>query len=72
MDVQIDGEGLRAIRILAGWSVARFAQEIGIAPSHVSNIEAGRRQASPEVVKRMADTLGVPTSTLLKPKAIAS
>lgn len=68
--MQVDAEAVQAIRFLAGWSPSRFATEIGITPSHLSNIESGRRQASPEVIKRMADVLGVPVTALVKPREV--
>ena len=45
--------------------MTRFAQACEIATGHLSNIEAGRRQASPEVIKRMAAVLDVPLMALI-------
>lgn len=61
----INPEALRGLRLKDGYSVAGFAREIGIVPSHLSNIEAGRRGCSPAIVKRMAEVLAVPISALL-------
>lgn len=63
--MKINPESLRALRERSGWSVTRFAQACGIATGHLSNIEAGRRQASPEVIKRMAEVLDLPLQCLI-------
>lgn len=63
--MKVNPEALRALRLKDGYSIAAFAREIGIAPSHLSNIEAGRRGCSPATVKRMATVLAVPISALL-------
>ena len=65
---------LRALRTSLGWSVTKFAQAAETTPSHISNIEAGRRQASDALIVRMAQTLGVPTAALItnyKPEQVA-
>lgn len=71
--MRVNPEALRALRLKDGYSVADFAREIGVAPSHLSNIEAGRRGCSPATVKRMATVLAVPLSALLwrEPEAVA-
>lgn len=72
--VKINPESLRAIRTRSGWSVGRFAAAVGIGSSHLSNIEAGRRQASPEVITEMARVLDVPVMALISarvPEAVA-
>lgn len=62
---RVNPEALRALRIKDGYSVAAFAREIGIVPSHLSNVESGRRGLSPATTKRAAQVLGVPISALL-------
>lgn len=62
---KINPEALRAMRLLAGYSVAAFAAQLGTTPGHISNIEAGRRGASPALAKQMADVLRVPVAALL-------
>lgn len=58
------GEVLRALRIKDGYSIAAFAAAVETVPSHISNIEAGRRGANPALTKRMAMVLNVPMSVL--------
>lgn len=65
MKPKVNPQAVRALRIKDGWSLAAFAREVGITPSHLSNIEAGRRGCSPAALKRMADALVVPMSALL-------
>lgn len=38
---------------------------VGTKHSHISNIEAGRRQASPELIVRMSEVLDVPVMALI-------
>lgn len=62
---KVNPETLRAMRVLAGFSVAAFATELATTPGHISNIEAGRRGASPALIKQMAAVLKVPVAALL-------
>lgn len=67
--MQINGEALKAIRTRSGWSVGKFASAVGTKHSHISNIEAARRQASPELIRRMAEVLDVPVMALISTRA---
>lgn len=57
--MQINPAALRAIRERSGVSVTSLATSVGIKQSHLSNIEAGRRNASDEVITKMATALKV-------------
>lgn len=61
----INPAALRVIRERSGMSVTRLAQEAGIKQSHLSNIEAGRRKASPELVVALARALKVELPAIL-------
>jgi transcriptional regulator with XRE-family HTH domain len=63
--VKINHEALRALRERSGYTISAFASEAGIDRSHLSNIEAGRRQASPSAITRMAEVLKVPVTALI-------
>lgn len=63
--MQLNPYSLRAIREALGWSVSKFATASETVPGHISNIEAGRRGASPELIRRMARVLGVPVAALV-------
>lgn len=63
--MKVNGQSLRVIRERSGWSPSRFAVKVQTTPGHLSNIEAGRRQASPELLARMAKVLDVPLMALI-------
>jgi transcriptional regulator with XRE-family HTH domain len=63
--MHLNPHSLRAIREALGWSVSKFATAVETVPGHVSNIEAGRRNASPALVRRMARVLGVPVAAIV-------
>jgi transcriptional regulator with XRE-family HTH domain len=72
--MHLNPHSLRAIREALGWSVSKFATANETVPGHISNIEAGRRGASPELIRRMARTLNVPVAaitTAYEPEEIA-
>lgn len=48
----------------AGWTQARLAAAIGVAPSHMSEIEAGTRNAPPHLLNKLADALNCPRTML--------
>jgi transcriptional regulator with XRE-family HTH domain len=56
---------LRVIRQRSGLSISVLASQAGISQPHLSNIESGRRQASPAVVRRLAAALKVPVVALV-------
>lgn len=47
-----------------GWSAVRFAGVVGISRFYLCNIEAGRRNGTPELLQDMAEVLGVPVSEI--------
>lgn len=63
--MEINGEALRVIRMRSGWSVTKLADAVDVTPGHISNLEAGRRQASPGLIRLLADTLDVPLAALI-------
>jgi transcriptional regulator with XRE-family HTH domain len=61
------GKGIsiaRATRVVNQQTLANVAGPAGITPSHLSRIERGLREISPEVMKRLAATLKVPPEKL--------
>lgn len=62
--VKVNPDALRALIEKDGHTVSSFAQKVGMERSHLSNVLAGRRGASPAVVKAMAATLNVPMSAI--------
>lgn len=68
------GATVRALRVAYGWRATKFAVALGISHSYLANIEAGRRQLTPELARRTADTLGVPLAAIttgVDPKVVA-
>jgi DNA-binding XRE family transcriptional regulator len=63
--VQLNRHALRAIRERSGLSRTALAQRAGISQPHLSNLELGRRQASEQVVVRLAAALAVPVPALV-------
>lgn len=57
--MEINRHSLRAIRELKGITVSALAAQAGIKQAHLSNVELGYRRASDEVIKALADSLGV-------------
>ena len=64
MQVLINREALRAIRVKDGQSMAQLARGAGISRQYLNDIEKGRRGASPDVRRRLAAALNVPTSAV--------
>jgi transcriptional regulator with XRE-family HTH domain len=63
--MEINPAALRVIRQRSGMTVTSCAAAAGIKQSHLSNIEAGRRKASPEVIIALADALRVELPAIL-------
>ena len=61
----LNRHALRAIRQRSGFTVSALADLSGVSQPHLSNIEAGRRRASPEAVAALAAALSVPLPALL-------
>ncbi len=59
-----NGAAIRALREAHGWQAKKFAAAVGISRGYLCNVEARRRQVSPEVLRKMADVLGVPLAAL--------
>lgn len=47
------GRALKVERVAAGLSLGRVAHAIGVSAGHLSHIEAGRRNASSDLVERI-------------------
>lgn len=71
-DMRINGPALRVIRERSGMTITRLAEATGIDRSHLSHIEAGRVQASPENVLTIARALKVELPAILAEAAEAA
>lgn len=59
------GAEIKRLRLAAKKGAGEFADEVGISPQHLNNIEAGRMKASPPVYKLIAHLLSVDVNELL-------
>jgi transcriptional regulator with XRE-family HTH domain len=60
------GTKLRVLRQRAGWGQTELARKLGLKRrGYISNLEAGRKAPSPELVVQIADLFGVTTDYLL-------
>lgn len=58
------GATIKALRLAYGWQSGKFAVAVGTTHGHLSNIESGRKAATPEKLRKVADVLGVPLAAL--------
>lgn len=63
---QINPIALAVIRVLAGYSQAELSRQSNVSQSHISGLESGDKVASPLMLRKLADALGVPAAALLK------
>lgn len=61
----INGDALRVIRERSGLSGQALADLAQTSRPHLSHIEAGRKQPSPELARRLAEALKVPLVAIL-------
>lgn len=64
--VEIHEYALRTIRERSGMSVTLLAERAGIKQAHLSNIEAGRRKASEELIVALASALKCDLPSILR------
>lgn len=65
--VAINGEALKAFRIMRGLSRQELAERAKpVSYSHVANLETEEKVASPELVHRLALALDVPAAALVR------
>ncbi|WP_102157661.1 helix-turn-helix domain-containing protein [Zhihengliuella halotolerans] len=60
---------LRVLRERDGHTLTSLAREAGISLSYLSDMENGRRWPNPRMTKKLADSLHVPYSVLVKPRS---
>jgi transcriptional regulator with XRE-family HTH domain len=63
--MHVNRHALRVIRERSGLSVSALSRLSGISQPHLSNIELGKRHASPDAITRLAQALQVPLLALL-------
>lgn len=69
--LQINGSAVKALREAHGWRSSKFATACEISHGYLSNIESGRRSVvGPDVLRRIADVLGVPLAAITSHRSI--
>lgn len=58
---------VESMLIKLGWGRSDLAAEMGVTPSHITQVLGGHRGVGLETIDKMADALGVQASDLLKP-----
>ena len=58
-------EALRLIRVFHDMKQKELAEKLGISNSHLSEIEAGKKQPSIELINRYSSEFGIPSSSIL-------
>jgi transcriptional regulator with XRE-family HTH domain len=58
------GQRIRARRLELAITLRELARRVGVSAPYLTDLEAGRRHPSPEVLGRMAEALGLPASEL--------
>lgn len=58
------GATIRALREAHGLNITELATAIGKSRAYLSNIEAGRKEASPVVCRSIADFLAIPLAAI--------
>lgn len=61
-----NGTAIRCFRVKQGDKPGEFASKAGIAYSTLDNLEKERKEASVEVLYRIADALGVPPQAIVR------
>jgi len=64
---RINGATVRALREALQVPGGEFAGRIQISHAYLTNVEAGRKQPSAAVIRRIADELGVPLAAITYP-----
>lgn len=58
------GATIRALRRAHGLQITELARAVNISRPYLSNIEKGRKKATPALCISIAETLGVPTAAI--------
>jgi transcriptional regulator with XRE-family HTH domain len=66
--VRINPQALRTIRRDRDVRLVDLARAVECTPSHLTNVEAGRREASARLIRALATELRVPLLSLLGPE----
>lgn len=65
-ELKLVGPRLRALRTARGWTLDELSSKIGISPSTLSRLEAGKRQATLELLLPITRALGTSIEELVR------
>lgn len=65
-----NGAAIRAFRIKAGMKPGEFATKASLSYAHLDNIENERKQASLEVLYRIASALDIPVQAIVRDPSV--
>lgn len=65
------GATLRTLRETRGWKLGEFATQIGISYAYLSNIEAGRKPLTNQLLSKAARLLQVDQIAIARPRDAA-
>ncbi len=65
------GATLRTLREIRGWKLGDFATLNGISYAYLSNIEAGRKPLTNQLLAKFATALGVEQMAITHPRSAA-
>lgn len=68
MSVEQIGKRVRTARERAVLSQGELAAKVGISQNALSQIETGRAQPRPATIRKIAEALGIPASSLVAPE----
>ncbi|MBD5428859.1 MAG: helix-turn-helix transcriptional regulator [Treponemataceae bacterium] len=60
-------ENVKSLRKKLGWSQELLAEKTGVSAPYITQIEAGKRTPSLDIVERLASALGVEYKSLFEP-----
>jgi len=63
--MRINPVALKAIRERSGFSQAALGRAANVSQGHISQLEAGEKEPRPEMVRRLAEALGIPIAALV-------
>lgn len=69
-DCRHNGAAIRSFRVKAGMKPGEFATKASLSYAHLDNIENERKQASLEVLYRIAASLDVPIQAIVRDPAV--
>lgn len=59
-----NGDAIRALRTAYGWRLGKLAAAVGVSDAYLCNIERNRKPGTADVLRRIADTIGVPLAAI--------